>query len=209
MSNFKYFLADAVKQKAGLHHLDFIESFLQEKVKSRVFVNLDSIYADYFPDYPNYFGKALIWLKSMYVMTNYGKLFADELIDCLLEAGFIRSQQQMSIYYKYAPGGSKKVVLSYVNDFIYCYTSETLGKWFVDALEKMFHVNFLVYAHWFMSIIISLIKDHSISVDQARYDNYIVAKYLDNSTVKTSKKFYKATLTSDMIFTKTKIHSCR
>ena len=38
----------------------------------------------------------------MYGMTNSGKLFADELIELLLESGFIQSQWQMSIYYKYA-----------------------------------------------------------------------------------------------------------
>ena len=43
----------------------------------------------------------------MYGMTNSGELFADELTEWLLEAGFIQSQCQMSIYYKYAPDGSK------------------------------------------------------------------------------------------------------
>ena len=43
----------------------------------------------------------------MYGMTNSGKLFADELIEWLLEAVFIQSQFQMSVYYKYAPDGSK------------------------------------------------------------------------------------------------------
>ena len=45
-------------------------------------------------------------------------------------------------------------------------------------------------------------KGHFVSVDQARYDTSIVAKYLDNATVKTSKTFYKTTLPYDMIFTK-------
>ena len=45
-------------------------------------------------------------------------------------------------------------------------------------------------------------KDHSISVDQARYDTLIVAKYLDTATVKVSTKFYNTTLSSDMIFKK-------
>ena len=45
-------------------------------------------------------------------------------------------------------------------------------------------------------------KDQSISVDQARYDTSVVAKYLDNATDKVSTKFYKTTLPSDMIFTK-------
>ena len=44
----KYFLVDHVKQNARVHQLDFIEEFLQGKVKNRVFVKLDSIYADYF-----------------------------------------------------------------------------------------------------------------------------------------------------------------
>ena len=108
-------------------------------------------------------------------MTKSGKLFADELTEWLLEAGLIQSQCQMSIYYKYAPDGSKIVVLSYVDDCVYWYTNEDLGKWFVDTLGKRLHVNFLGYAHWFMSIRISHLKDHSISVDQARYATSIVA----------------------------------
>ena len=44
----------------------------------------------------------------------------------------------MSIYYKYAPDGSKIVVLSYVDDYVYWYTNEYLGKWFVDTLGKIF-----------------------------------------------------------------------
>ena len=108
----------------------------------------------------------------------------------------------MSIYYKYAPDGSKIVVLYYVGDFVYWYINEDLGKWFVDTLGKIFHVNFLVYEHWFMSIRVSKLKDHSISVDQARYATYIVAKYLDTATVNVSKTFYKRTFPADMIFTK-------
>ena len=53
-----------------------------------------------------------------------------------------------------------------------------------------------------MSISISQVKEHFISVDQARYDTSIVDNYLDNSTVKTHTTFYNTTLTPDMIFTK-------
>ena len=45
-------------------------------------------------------------------------------------------------------------------------------------------------------------KDYSISVDQDRYATYIVTKYLDNTTVKASKKFYKTIFPNDMIFSK-------
>ena len=85
---------------------------------------------------------------------------------------------------------------------LYCYTNEDLGKWFVNTLGNRFHVKFLVYSYWFMSIRISQLKDHSISVDQARYATSVVAKYLDTATVKVSKTFYKTTLPADMIFPK-------
>ena len=151
----KYFSADAAKNKEIVHQLDFIGSLLQAKVKNRVFVKLDIRYTDNFPEYAKYFGRALRLLKSMYGMTNSGKLFPDELTECLLEAGFIQSQCRISIYYKYAPDGSKIVVLSYVDDCVYWYTNKDIGKRFVDTLGKRFHVNFLGYAHWFMSTRIS------------------------------------------------------
>ena len=72
----------------------------------------------------------------------------------------------------------------------------------MDTLGKRLHLNFLGYAHWFMPIRISWVKDLSISVDQARYTTSIVVKYLDTATFKASKKFYKTTLLADMIFTK-------
>ena len=89
MRTFKYFFAYATRYNAVFHQLDFIGAFLQEKVKNRVFVKLDIRYIDYFPEYEKYFGRALILLKSMYGMTNSGKLFADELKEWLFESGFI------------------------------------------------------------------------------------------------------------------------
>ena len=108
----------------------------------------------------------------------------------------------MSIYYKYAPDGSKCVVLFFVDGCVYWYTCEALGIKFVDTLWNIFHVNFLGYAHWFMSISISHMKDHSISLDQDRYATSIVAKYFNTDTVKEITTFYKTVLPSDMIFTK-------
>ena len=77
MRTLKYFLSDAAKHKAEFHQLYFIGSFLQAKVKNRVFVKLDVRYTDYFLEYAQYFGTALILLNSMSDMTNSGKLFAD------------------------------------------------------------------------------------------------------------------------------------
>ena len=147
---------------------------MQEKVKNRVFMKLDSRYADYFSEFSNHSEEPLILLKSIYGMTNSGKLLSDELTEWLLEVYFIQYQCQMSICYKYAPDGSNIVVLSYVDDCIDWNTSEDPGNLFVGTLGKRFYVNFLGYEHWFMSIRISQMKDHSISIYQARYDTYIV-----------------------------------
>ena len=58
-------------------------------------------------------------------MTNYGNIFVDELTNWMIdEEGFKQSQCQISIYYKYAPDGSKLVFLSYVDDCVYWYTYE-------------------------------------------------------------------------------------
>ena len=108
----------------------------------------------------------------------------------------------MYIYYNYAPDGTIIVVLYYINDCVYWYTSEALGKWFMDALGNRFHVNFLGYSHWFMLISIYQIKDHSISLYQARYATSVFYKYLYTVTGKTSTKFYNTIFPSDIIFTK-------
>ena len=51
MITMKLFLEDAVKHKARVYQLDFIGAFFHVIVKNRVFVKLDSIYLDYFPEY--------------------------------------------------------------------------------------------------------------------------------------------------------------
>ena len=70
------------------------------------------------------------------------------------------------------------------------------------TLGKIFYVKFLGYADWFMYIRISQLNDNYISVDQARYATYVVAKYLDTVTIKLNSKFHKTNLPHDMIFTK-------
>ena len=109
-------------------------------------------------------------------MNNSGKFFSDEFTEWLIEVGFIQYQCQMPIHYKYVPYG-KKIFLSYVDYYVYWYTSESHVKWLLDTLTKRFRVNFLGYSHWFFSINISQMKDHTISVYKSRYDTYIVTKY--------------------------------
>ena len=83
---------------------------------------------------------------------------------------------KMSIYYNYAPYGSKLVVLSYIYGCLYWYTYEELVKWFMDTYGNRFHVSFLGYAHWFV--------------------------YIRTSQLNYYSKFHKTKLPHDMVFTK-------
>ena len=73
---------------------------------------------------------------------------------------------------------------------------------FVDTLGKRFHMKFLGYSYWFMSIRISQLRDYYISVNQYMYAIYVVANYLDTVTIKENSKSHKTTLPHEMIFTK-------
>ena len=61
----------------------------------------------------------------MYGMPNSGKLFSGELTNWMIDvSGLKQSKFQMPIYYKYAPYGYNLVVLSYLYDFVFWYSSE-------------------------------------------------------------------------------------
>ena len=55
-------------------------------------MKLYSRYAEYFPEYSSYFVRAMRLLKYMYGMTNSGNLFFRDLIEWLIEEGFMKSQ---------------------------------------------------------------------------------------------------------------------
>ena len=153
-------------------------------------MKLDSRYGDYFPEYGNYFGRPLRLNKSMYGMTHYGKLIPDELTNWMIdEWGFKQFKFKMFVYCKYSPESSKLVVLSYVDECVYWYKSYEIRKWSVDTLGNILLLNSLGYEHWFMSIRISQLKDHYISVYQYIFTTSVVAKYLDTATIKSNQSF--------------------
>ena len=53
----------------------------------------------------------------------------------------------------------------------------------MDKLGKIFYMKFLRYSHWFMSIRISQLKDHYMSVYQDRYAASVVEKHLVTVTM--------------------------
>ena len=185
-----------------LYQLDFIGEFLEAKVKNRVFAKLDR---DMQITLQNiqitleepwyYWSLCMEWLtlESYLLMSWQSGYLRQASFNLNSRCLFIISMHQMK---------KNKTKIYYVDDCAHWYTYEALLKWFVDDIGKIFHQNFLVYAHWFMLIRISQMKDYYISVDQDRYATSIVAKYLGTDTVKTSTRFYKTTFPYDVLFTK-------
>ena len=97
----------------------------------------------------------------------------------------------MSIYLRYASDGTIVFFLSFF--WWLCLLVYEWRTWEIifNNLGKRSHVNFLGYAHWFMSIRISHMNDNSISMDQATYATSIVVKYLGTAIVKVSTKFIR------------------
>ena len=135
-------------------------------------------------------------------MNNSRKLFDDEITNWLIyEAGFKQSQFLIYIYiyiYTYALDGSKLVVSDYVDDCIYWYTYEELGKWFLDKLGNIFHVNFLGYEHWLCTF------EYHNSINIIYQWTSLVMIHLLLQSIYTlpqlkKSKFHKATLPQDII----------
>ena len=96
----KYFLEDASKHKSRVHQLDFIEAFLQENVKHKVFVKLGSRYGEFILEYSNYFERPLRPKKSIYGMTNSVNLSYDELNNCLIDEALFKFHNVKCTYIK-------------------------------------------------------------------------------------------------------------
>ena len=71
----------------------------------------------------------------------------------------------------------------------------------MDTLGNIFYVGLLGYSHWLMSISITQLNDHYISLDKSIYATSVVSKYLYTSTIKENSNFLKTNLPHDMIFT--------
>ena len=85
-----------------MHQLYFIGAFLQEKVRNRAFVKLDSRYADYFPEYSNLEDPWDYWSLCMEWITMEIYLLMSSHSDYLIQASFninIRCLYIISMYH--------------------------------------------------------------------------------------------------------------
>ena len=185
-SNIRYFLENSAKHKAIVQQLDFIREFIQDNV------NIELLWS-WKVDMENTSQNMQTILEGHWVWRSQCMEWT------ILEIYFLMNSP-VGWYMNQASNsqGSSVCILQVCNICIqvscvilswwlcWWYTYEELVKWFVDTLGKILHAKFLGYTHWLVSISISQLNDHSISVDQARYVTPAVEKYLGTSTIKES-----------------------
>jgi hypothetical protein len=129
---FKVFVCQAVKHGQTIKQLDFIGAFCQGKMQRRLFIQLPSDYAKYFPEYKEFFEGAQLLGKSIYRTDFAHKVFSDDLREWLLnneEMPFTSSEVD-SVLFIYRSKDNKDFLflICYVDDVCYFGNSEEIEK---------------------------------------------------------------------------------
>jgi hypothetical protein len=77
---------------------DFVGAYLQAKQVGWVFISLDKSYAEYFPQYKQYFGRPLLLKKGIYGLTINGKLWSIEFTQWLVSQDFKQYEADPSFF---------------------------------------------------------------------------------------------------------------
>ena len=179
----KMFLAHASHLKARVKQLDFIGAFLQANTRSRIFVTIPAVIGIFFPEFKPYCGKPVRLAKSMYGMTLSGKYWWLDLLEFLLSLGFKSSKSVPCLLILTSKDGNI-YLLNYVDDMLYFGTCVLKVKEFEEALKKRFNLELLGFAHWYLATRINQLANFDIELDQSRYCQSIIKRYLDTAGTK-------------------------
>ena len=179
----KLFLANACKYKSRVRALDFIGAYLQALMQTEVWIMLPEYYTTLFPKYKEYFGVPLRLKKSMYGQNVSGKNWYDELHQYLVSVGFQPSTSCLSMYVRRNTDGSVIKLLNYVDDLLYFGTNEEETKSFEIELAQRFRLELKGQASWYLSMRIKQDKNFNITIDQGRYVQSILRRFLDKARI--------------------------
>jgi hypothetical protein len=195
----KLFLAHAARLKVRVRQLDFVGAFLQAKVRSRIFVKIPAIYGSIFPEFQQYCGVPLRLLKSLYGMTLSGKYWYQDLMEFLVSIGFIQSTVIRCLFFKKFPDGSVIFLLNYVDDMLYYGNSDDTLLIFETKLSERFNLETKGQAHWYLATRITQLASYDIILDQTRYCNSILKKYLESVGCKNVSRKHTIPLPCDFV----------
>ena len=167
----RMFLAHATKEKRTVLQLDFIGSYLQARMRARMFIKLQPELAKFFPDLSEYFFKALLLNKTLYGLTEAAKFWNTELTQWLKNNtfGFFHNPQKIQAYISGMMEKDHGFILFFM--LMMDYITETVRKQkkFFNALSSNFNVESKGYAHWFLGMRINRHCDGSYTIDHYRF----------------------------------------
>ena len=179
----KMFLAHAAQLKARIKQLDFVGAFLQANTRSRIFVTIPAVFGNLFPEFKEYCGKPIRLAKSMYGMILSGKYWWLDLREFLLSLGFKPSKSVPCLFIFISKKG-RIFVLNYVDHMLYFGTIDAEVNWFEERLKQRFNLELLGQAHGYLATRINQLSSYDIELDQSRYCQSIIEKYLDTAGTK-------------------------
>ena len=147
-------------------------------------------------------------VKSVYSVSNAGRLWAEELYGWLVnDFGFVPSKVNPGILFFDCPKTGDFILLAcYIDDLVYAPSSTAVREMFERAVSKWFNCSLLGYVHWFLQSRIQRLKDKSYIIDQSRYAASVAHRFLPQFSVENPTEddvmTYASPLPSNAIFTK-------
>jgi hypothetical protein len=166
-----------------IKQLDFVGAFLQANTRSRIFVTIPAVFGNLFPEFKEYCGKPIRLAKSMYGMILSGKYWWLDLREFLLSLGFKPSKSVPCLFIFISKKG-RIFVLNYVDHMLYFGTIDAEVNWFEERLKQRFNLELLGQAHGYLATRINQLSSYDIELDQSRYCQSIIEKYLDTAGTK-------------------------
>ena len=176
---FKMFVALAVSKNRPIKQLDFIGAFCQGIMKTRLFIQLPKDFAEYIPEYAEYFRDPQLLVKSLYGQTISAKVFNNDLTEWLTkneEIPFVQSEVDPGLYV-YRNGDEYLYLICYIDDSLYFGSTDEIEKKFGDALGKRFKLELQGWSHWFLGTRLYREKDGSYLLDQENYIKHVLNRY--------------------------------
>ncbi|UYV64139.1 hypothetical protein LAZ67_2006688, partial [Cordylochernes scorpioides] len=169
-STIRMFLALAVEYNLILHQMDVQSAYLNGEIKEEIFMTQPENFVS--RKYPE---KVCRLKKAIYGLKQAGIVWHEKLDNELKNLGLKQLQSDNCVYIKHDEG--ILLVAIYVDDLIIAAEREDTLKSFKESMKRIFKIKDLGGMNCSLGIRIQMKEDGSISIDQERYIEELLAKY--------------------------------
>ncbi|UYV68867.1 hypothetical protein LAZ67_6001370 [Cordylochernes scorpioides] len=169
-STIRMFLALAVEYNLILHQMDVQSAYLNGEIKEEIYMTQPENFVS--RKYPE---KVCRLKKAIYGLKQAGIVWHEKLDNELKNLGLKQLQSDNCVYIKHDEG--ILLVAIYVDDLIIAAEREATLKSFKESMKRIFKIKDLGGINCCLGIRIQMKEDGSISIDQERYIEELLAKY--------------------------------